>query len=83
MNSSAFQAITGRPKMPRRTKSGQKTKMASFEDKVDAKDLPGGEREKYAIANKIGLKKGSKTTAKGMKPAHRDAEMLKRRKMPA
>jgi hypothetical protein len=55
--------------MPRRTASGQKTKIASFEDKVDASKLPGGEREKYAIANKIGLKRGSKTTAKGARPA--------------
>ena len=60
--------IGGR-RMPRKTKSGRKTKMASFEDKVDASKLPGGEREKYAIANKIGLKRGSKTTAKGMRPA--------------
>lgn len=55
--------------MPRKTKGGKKTKMASFEDKVDASKLPGGESEKFAIANKIGLKKGSKTTAKGMRPA--------------
>ncbi len=57
--------------MPRRTPSGRKTKMASFEDKVDASKLPGGEREKYAIANKIGLKRGSKTTARGMRPARK------------
>lgn len=72
--------------MPRMTKSGKKTKMASFEDKVDAKKLPGGEREKFAIANKIGLKRGSKTTAKGMRPAakhHGDEAMLKRKRMPA
>lgn len=55
--------------MPRRTKSGRKTKIASFEDKVDASKLPGGESEKYAIANKIGLKRGSRTTAKGRAPA--------------
>lgn len=55
--------------MPRRTKSGKKTKIADFEDKVDASKLPGGEREKFAIANKIGLKRGSKTTAKGMRAA--------------
>lgn len=71
--------------MPRMTKSGKKTKMASFEDKVDAKKLPGGEREKFAIANKIGLKRGSKTTAKGMRPAKRggDEAMLRRKRMPA
>lgn len=78
--------------MPRRTKSGKKTKMADFEDKVDASKLPGGEREKYAIANKIGLKRGSKTTARGMAPAASkrrkkpkggDSMMLKRTRMPA
>lgn len=71
--------------MPRMTKSGKKTKMASFEDKVDAKKLPGGEREKFAIANKIGLKRGSKTTAKGMRPAKHDGDeaMLRRKRMPA
>lgn len=57
--------------MPKRTTSGRKTKIASFEEKVDASKLPGGDREKYAIANKIGLKRGSKTTAKGRKPAKR------------
>lgn len=57
--------------MPRRTASGRKTKIASFEDKVKASDLPGGEREKYAIANKIGLKRGSKTTARGRAPARK------------
>lgn len=77
--------------MPRRTPSGKKTKMADFEDKVDASKLPGGEREKFAIANKVGLKRGSKTTARGMMPAkpkkhHRrgggDLAMLKKAKMP-
>ena len=57
--------------MPKRTPSGKKTKIASFEEKVKASSLPGGEREKYAIANKIGLKRGSKTTARGRAPARR------------
>lgn len=57
--------------MPRRTKSGKKTKLADFEDKVSASKLPGGEREKYAIANKVGLMRGSKATAKGKRPARR------------
>lgn len=57
--------------MPRKTPSGRKTKIASFEDKVKASTLPGGEREKYAIANKIGLKRGSKTTARGRMPARK------------
>ena len=51
--------------MPRRTKSGKKTKLADFEDRVSASRLPGGEREKYAIANKVGLMRGSKATARG------------------
>jgi hypothetical protein len=55
--------------MPKRTKSGRKTKLASFEDKVDASKLPGGEREKYAIANKVGLMRGNRATAKGRRAA--------------
>jgi hypothetical protein len=55
--------------MPRRTKSGKKTKIADFEDKVDASKLPGGEREKYAIANRIGLMRGNKTTPRGASAA--------------
>jgi hypothetical protein len=55
--------------MPRLTPSGKKTKLASFEDKVSAAKLPGGEREKYAIANKVGLMRGNKATAKGKRAA--------------
>lgn len=55
--------------MPRLTPSGKKTKLADFEDKVDASKLPGGKREKYAIANKAGLMHGNKATAKGVKAA--------------
>lgn len=55
--------------MPKFTKGGKKTKMADFESKVDASKLPGGVREKFAIANKVGLKQGSKTTPKGMAAA--------------
>jgi hypothetical protein len=55
--------------MPRRTPGGKKTKLASFEDKVSASSLPGGPSEKFAIANKVGLMRGSKPTARGMKPA--------------
>ena len=51
--------------MPRLTPSGKKTKLASFEDKVSASSLPGGESEKYAIANKVGLMHGNKATARG------------------
>ena len=57
--------------MPRLTKSGRKTKLGDFEDKVDASKLPGGTREKYAIANQVGLMRGSKATAKGKRPARR------------
>ena len=57
--------------MPRRTASGRKTKLADFEDKVKASRLPGGEREKYAIANKVGLMRGNKATAKGKRAAKR------------
>lgn len=74
--------------MPKRTPSGKKTKIADFEDKVKASNLPGGEREKYAIANKIGLMHGSRTTARGASAAkpkarkssqkERDEKLLKR-----
>ncbi len=55
--------------MPRLTPSGKKTKLADFEDKVSAGSLPGGEREKFAIANKVGLLRGSKPTSQGLKAA--------------
>ena len=55
--------------MPRETPSGKKTKLGSFEDKVKASKLPGGKREKFAIANKEGLMHGSKATARGREPA--------------
>jgi hypothetical protein len=61
--------MTMRVTMPKRTASGKKTKIASFEEKVKASSLPGGEREKYAIANKVGLMRGSKTTARGASAA--------------
>ena len=57
--------------MPRLTPGGKKTKLASFEDKVKASSLPGGEREKYAIANKVGLMRGSKATARGRQAARK------------
>lgn len=55
--------------MPKRTPSGKLTKLGDFEQKVSGKNLPGGEREKYAIANKIGLMRGNKPTARGRMPA--------------
>ena len=57
--------------MPRMTPSGKKTKLGDFEDKVKASKLPGGKREKFAIANKVGLMRGNKATAKGKRPAKR------------
>lgn len=51
--------------MPKRTPSGKMTKLGDFERKVSGKNLPGGEREKYAIANKIGLMRGNKATSRG------------------
>ena len=55
--------------MPQRTKGGKLTKLGHFEQEVKASSLPGGEREKYAIANKVGLMRGSRATAKGRRAA--------------
>lgn len=51
--------------MPKRTASGKLTKLGDFENKVKSSKLPGGEREKYAIANKVGLMHGNKATSRG------------------
>ena len=51
--------------MPTRTRCGKLTKLGHFEEEVKGSSLPGGEREKYAIANKVGLMRGNKATAKG------------------
>lgn len=51
--------------MPKRTPSGKLTKLGDFENKVGSKKLPGGKREMYAIANKIGLMRGNKATSRG------------------
>ena len=56
--------------MPRKTPSGRKTAVADVEDKLK-KRYPGNPGAVYGTLNKIGLKRGSKTTAKGMKPAKR------------
>lgn len=73
--------------MPRRTKSGKKTAVADVEDKLKA-EYPGNPGAVYGTLNKIGLKRGSKTTARGMKPAKpkrgkSDMAMLKKTRMPA
>ena len=52
--------------MPKRTRTGKMTKMGSFESKVKGK-MP--DHEMYAIANKEGLMRGNKTTAKGARAA--------------
>ena len=56
--------------MPRRTKSGRKTAVADVEDKLK-REHPGNDKAVFATLNKIGLKRGSKTTAKGKKAAKR------------
>ncbi|HXI49003.1 MAG TPA: hypothetical protein VNH39_10475 [Steroidobacteraceae bacterium] len=68
--SSSFAGITERRKMPKRTKSGRKTAVADVESKLK-REYPGNPGAVYGTLNKIGLKRGSKTTAKGMKPAKR------------
>ena len=56
--------------MPRRTKSGRKTAVADVEDKLK-REYPGNPSAVYGTLNKIGLKRGSKTTAKGRKAARK------------
>ena len=56
--------------MPKRTKSGRKTAVADVEGKLK-REYPGNPGAVYGTLNKIGLKRGSKTTAKGMRPAKR------------
>ena len=54
--------------MPKRTPSGKKTAVADVESKLK-KEYPGNNKAIYGTLNKIGLMKGSKTTAKGAKAA--------------
>ena len=75
--------------MPRRTKGGRKTAVADVEDKLK-REYPGKPGAVYGTLNKIGLKRGSKTTAKGMKAARpkaprmdADERMLRKTRMPA
>lgn len=78
--------------MPRRTKSGKKTAVADVEDKLK-REYPGNPGAVYGTLNKIGLKRGNKDTAKGMRAAGSgkrprsrkpsDEAMLKRTRMPA
>jgi len=54
--------------MPRKTPSGKKTAVADVEDKLK-REYPDNPGAVYATLNKIGLKQGSKTTAKGKRAA--------------
>jgi hypothetical protein len=69
--------------MPLRTRSGKKTAVADVEEKLK-REYPNNPGAVYGVLNKIGLKRGSKTTAKGMKPARgkSDVAKLKRARMP-
>lgn len=56
--------------MPRTTPSGRKTAVADVEDKL-RREYPGNPRAVYGTLNRIGLKRGSRTTRKGMRAAKR------------
>lgn len=54
--------------MPKRTPSGKKTAVADVEGKLKA-EYGGNKGAIYGTLNKIGLMRGSKTTAKGARAA--------------
>jgi len=54
--------------MPKLTPSGRKTAVADVEAKLK-KEYPGKPGAVYGTLNKIGLMRGSRTTAKGRKAA--------------
>jgi len=56
--------------MPKRTPSGRKTAVADVEEKLK-REYPGKPGAVYGTLNKIGLMRGSKTTAKGRKAARK------------
>lgn len=56
--------------MPKRTASGKKTAVADVESKLK-REYPGNPGAVYGTLNKIGLMRGSKTTAKGAKAARK------------
>lgn len=56
--------------MPKRTRSGKKTAVADVETKLK-REYPGNPSAVYGTLNKIGLMRGSKTTAKGRKAARK------------
>jgi len=70
MNSGSYAGTIGRRKMPARTKSGKKTAVADVEAKLK-REYPGNKSAVYGTLNKIGLMRGSKTTAKGRKAARK------------
>jgi hypothetical protein len=54
--------------MPRLTPSGKKTAVADVEDKLKRR-YPRNPKAVFGTLNKIGLMKGNKATAKGVKAA--------------
>jgi hypothetical protein len=54
--------------MPKLTPGGKKTAVADVEGKL-SREYGKGDRRVYATLNKIGLMKGSRTTAKGKRAA--------------
>lgn len=56
--------------MPRTTPSGRKTAVADVEDKL-RREYGSNARAVYGTLNKIGLKRGSRTTRKGARAAKR------------
>ena len=56
--------------MPKRTASGKRTAVADVESKLK-REYPGNPGAVYGTLNKIGLMRGSKTTAKGAKAARK------------
>ena len=56
--------------MPKRTPSGKKTAVADVESKLK-KEYGSNKSAIYGTLNKIGLMRGSKTTAKGKRAARK------------
>ena len=54
--------------MPKRTASGKKTAVADVEAKLK-REYPGNPGAVFGTLNKVGLMRGSKTTAKGARAA--------------
>lgn len=56
--------------MPKRTASGKRTAVADVESKLK-REYPGNPGAVFGTLNRIGLMRGSKTTAKGAKAARK------------